>query len=63
MVKNLHPNAEDIRNVGLIPGLGRSPGHYLRKTEYRKSGAVNLKSTLRVDTGIPRAKVMFSKNL
>ena len=26
VVKNLHPNAEDIRNVGLIPGLGRSPG-------------------------------------
>ena len=26
MVKNLSANAEDIRNVGLIPGLGRSPG-------------------------------------
>ena len=24
--KNLPANAEDIRNVGLIPGLGRSPG-------------------------------------
>ena len=26
MVKNLPANAEDIRDVGLIPGLGRSPG-------------------------------------
>ena len=26
MVKNLHANAGNIRNVGLIPGLGRSPG-------------------------------------
>ena len=26
MVKNLSANAEDIRNLGLIPGLGRSPG-------------------------------------
>ena len=25
-VKNLPANAEDTRNVGLIPGLGRSPG-------------------------------------
>ena len=29
MVKNLPANAGDVRNVGLIPGLGRSPtgGH------------------------------------
>ena len=26
MVKNLHVNAGDIRDAGLIPGLGRSPG-------------------------------------
>ena len=26
VVKNLSVNAEDIRNTGLIPGLGRSPG-------------------------------------
>ena len=26
MVKNLPANAGDIRDVGLIPGLGRSPG-------------------------------------
>ena len=26
MVENLPANAEDIRDVGLIPGLGRSPG-------------------------------------
>ena len=26
MVKNLFANAEDIRDAGLIPGLGRSPG-------------------------------------
>ena len=26
MVKNPPANAGDIRNVGLIPGLGRSPG-------------------------------------
>ena len=26
MVKNLPANAEDIRDAGLIPGLGRSPG-------------------------------------
>ena len=26
MVKNLPANAEDIRDLGLIPGLGRSPG-------------------------------------
>ena len=26
VVKNLHANAGNIRNVGLIPGLGRSPG-------------------------------------
>ena len=26
MVKNLPLNAEDIRDVGSIPGLGRSPG-------------------------------------
>ena len=26
MVKDLPANAGDIRNVGLIPGLGRSPG-------------------------------------
>ena len=26
VVKNLPANAEDIRDVGLIPGLGRSPG-------------------------------------
>ena len=25
-VKNLPANAGDIRDVGLIPGLGRSPG-------------------------------------
>ena len=26
MVKNPPANAEDIRDMGLIPGLGRSPG-------------------------------------
>ena len=26
MVKNLTANAGDIRDLGLIPGLGRSPG-------------------------------------
>ena len=26
VVKNLSANAEDIRNTGLIPRLGRSPG-------------------------------------
>ena len=26
MVKNLPANAEDIRDAGLIPGSGRSPG-------------------------------------
>ena len=26
MVKNPPANAEDIRDTGLIPGLGRSPG-------------------------------------
>ena len=26
MVKNLPGNAGDLRDVGLIPGLGRSPG-------------------------------------
>ena len=26
MIKNLPANAGDIRNVGLIPGSGRSPG-------------------------------------
>ena len=26
MVKNLSADAEDIRDVGWIPGLGRSPG-------------------------------------
>ena len=26
MVKNLSCNAGDIKDVGLIPGLGRSPG-------------------------------------
>ena len=26
VVKNLSANAEDIRDVGSIPGLGRSPG-------------------------------------
>ena len=26
MVKNLPANAGDIRDTGLIPGLGRSPG-------------------------------------
>ena len=26
VVENLPANAEDLRNVGLIPGLGRSPG-------------------------------------
>ena len=26
MVKNLSANAGDIRDVGLIPGLGRYPG-------------------------------------
>ena len=26
MVKNLSANAEDARNLGWIPGLGRSPG-------------------------------------
>jgi len=25
-VKNPHANAEDTRDTGLIPGLGRSPG-------------------------------------
>ena len=25
-VKNMSINAEDIRDMGLIPGLGRSPG-------------------------------------
>ena len=26
MVKNLPANAEDVRDAGLIPGLGRFPG-------------------------------------
>ena len=26
VIKNLHANAEDVRDTGLIPGLGRSPG-------------------------------------
>ena len=26
VVKNPHANAENIRDAGLIPGLGRSPG-------------------------------------
>ena len=26
MVKNLPANAEDIRDMGSVPGLGRSPG-------------------------------------
>ena len=26
MVKNLPANAEDVRDTGLIPGSGRSPG-------------------------------------
>ena len=26
MVKNLPADAEDLRDAGLIPGLGRSPG-------------------------------------
>ena len=26
MVKNLPANAEDVRDAGLIPGSGRSPG-------------------------------------
>ena len=26
MVKNMPANAEDVRDVGLISGLGRSPG-------------------------------------
>ena len=26
VVKNLHANAGDIRDTGLIPGLGQSPG-------------------------------------
>ena len=26
MIKNLPPNARDIRDEGLIPGSGRSPG-------------------------------------
>ena len=26
MVKNLHVNAENVRDMGLIPGSGRSPG-------------------------------------
>jgi len=26
MVKNLHANVGDIKDVGLIPGLRRSPG-------------------------------------
>ena len=26
VVKNLHANAGDVRDAGLIPGLGRSPG-------------------------------------
>ena len=26
MVKNLHANAENLRDTGLIPGSGRSPG-------------------------------------
>ena len=25
-VKNLHANAGDVKDAGLIPGLGRSPG-------------------------------------
>ena len=26
MIKNLPANAGDIRDIGLIPGLGRAPG-------------------------------------
>ena len=26
MVKNLPPNARNVRNTGSLPGLGRSPG-------------------------------------
>ena len=35
LVKNLLANAGDIRDVGLIPGLGRSPrGGYGRLLQY-----------------------------
>ena len=30
MVKNLPANAGDVRDAGLIPGLGRSPGKKIR---------------------------------
>ena len=26
VVKNLPPNAEDVRDMGSVPGLGKSPG-------------------------------------
>ena len=29
VVKNLPANAGDVRDMGLIPGLGRSPGGWL----------------------------------
>ena len=32
MIKNLPANAGDMRDIGLIPGLGRSPGE--RKGNY-----------------------------
>ena len=33
MVKNLPASAGDVRDVGLIPGLGRSPGKEIPWTE------------------------------
>ena len=37
-VKNLPANAEDARDVGLIPGSGRSPGLENGKTFPREMG-------------------------
>ena len=34
VVKNLPTNAEDLRDAGLTPGLGRSPGGGLGNSQY-----------------------------
>ena len=50
VVKNLPVNAEDIRDIGLIPGSGRSPGgrhgtHFRHTTE-----ATSMHTVLREDS-------------
>ena len=63
VVKNLHSSAGDLRNTGLIPGSGRSPGgrhsnplqySYLENPMDRRAWQATVHSVSKSQTGLKR---------